>query len=846
MLDATAVNPYVLWLGDDVASDPRVVGPKAAHLSALARTYPVPPGFCLTADAYRYAERTDGLDGVLSELIAAAYARLVGGSASPGPVAVRSSALDEDGPSASFAGQHETILGVVGLDAVLEAIARTWASLRSDAALTYRRDHGLPQDGLALAVLVQRLVVADASGVAFSADPVSGRRDRMVVNATWGLGESLVAGHVTPDGWTLDKADFDVVESRPSEKEKMTVFAGDRTRELAVPAFLRARPALTAVQLTAVATLTRNLETFQGWPVDVEFAVTDGELFLLQCRPVTALPDPTPRTLEAPDDPLGGLPAPWREAEDATRHWRSDRMHFPGPTTVLDYELGRMVFEEGLTHGARTYGIPATIHTRRFWTHFYWGQKRLDLGDEERAAWTARGEIAHAEIEAGLENVWTWRWRPEIEAHLAFWDGFDLQGADDAELLAHLDATRERLVRIWRLHFEIVLPGGRARDGFVALYRELFEDASELDAARLIQGPATLTTRAGEALWAVRDAVEEVPGLSEALVALPAEDVPAALLRRDDTGAVREALDAFLTDFGRRTLYLALSAPSLSEDPTPVFAMLQDALRRPEHDARVRHAEVAAESERRVAATRERLRGYPEPVRAAFEGRLAAGLAAFVASEDHNFLLDYGTTAAVRRVVLEVGRRLADAGAIGAKEDVFHLGWDELRATWASSPRLDRHALIAERQSELGAFADVDPPETLGTPTDAAAGSGDSYGGHLPRETRDPDVLTGTPGAHGLARGRARVLRDLRDAGQLRPGEILVATTTSQPWTPLFGIAAGLVTDAGGVLSHTAVIAREYGLPAVVGTRVGTRRIRDGMLLEVDGDKGSVRIVENG
>ncbi|MFO8151091.1 MAG: PEP-utilizing enzyme, partial [Trueperaceae bacterium] len=125
----------------------------------------------------------------------------------------------------------------------------------------------------------------------------------------------------------------------------------------------------------------------------------------------------------------------------------------------------------------------------------------------------------------------------------------------------------------------------------------------------------------------------------------------------------------------------------------------------------------------------------------------------------------------------------------------------------------------------------------------SAATAGDTYAGRPPPETREPDVVTGTPGARGLARGRARVLRDLRDAGQLRPGEILIATTTSQPWTPLFGIAAGLVTDTGGVLSHTAVIAREYGLPAVVDTRVGTRRIRDGMLLEVDGDRGTVRIV---
>lgn len=837
------MTPLVLALDDPRAADPALVGPKAAHLSALSATHPVPPGFCLTADAFRRADRAGGIDPELGRAIVDAYVDLVGDATSPPPVAVRSSALDEDGPATSFAGQHDTILGVVGLDAVLAAIERTWASLRSDVALAYRRDHGVPEEGLALAVLVQRLVVADASGVAFSADPVSGRRDRMIVNATWGLGESLVAGHVTPDGWTLAKEDLQVVETRPSEKAKMTVLTEGRTVELAVPTFLCARPALTDADLAAVAELTRGLEAHQGWPVDVEFALADGELFLLQCRPVTALPDPTPGSVAAPDDPLAGLPTPWSEPDDAERCWERDRVHFPGQVTMLDQELAHLVYDVGLTHGLRTYGTPAAFQSRRFWTRFYASQAAIELTEAERPAWRMRGEAAYAEIDAGLENVWNWRWRPEIEAHLAFWDGFDLRGADGEALLTHLDATYGRLVRLWQLHFEIFFATGRARRAFVALYRELFEEASELDAAGLLQGRATLTTRAGEALWAVRDAIGAVPGLGEEVVALPADEVLAALAGRDDAAAVREALDAYLSEFGRRTLFIALSAPSLSEDPTPVIAMLQDALRRPEHDAGARRTEVAAEGERRVAAARQRLRGYPEPVRAAFEERLAAGLSAFVASEEHNFLLDYGTTAAARSVVLEVGRRLADAAAIFAPEDVVHLTWDELRATWAASPVLDRRALIAERQRELRTFADVDPPETVGAPPSTVAPNDDAYAGGTPPETREPDVVTGTPGARGLARGRARVLRDLRDAGRLRPGEILVATTTSQPWTPLFGIAAGLVTDAGGVLSHTAVIAREYGLPAVVGTDVGTRRIRDGMLIEVDGDRGQVRIV---
>lgn len=826
----------MLTLGDPRAADAALVGPKSAHLSALAATHPVPPGFCLTAEAYRRAARAGGIDADLRRAIVEAYARLVGEATPPAPVAVRSSALDEDGPAASFAGQHETILGVVGLDAVLAAIERTWASLRSDAALAYRRDHGLPEDGLALAVLVQRLVVADASGVAFSADPVSGRRDRLVVNATWGLGESLVAGHVTPDVWTLDKADLHVLETRPSAKSAMTVLAGDRTVERAVPGFLRERPALTDAELAAVADLTRDLERHQGWPVDVEFAVADGAVHLLQCRPVTALPD-DPAAVAPPE----GLPDPWLEPTDPTRAWRRDRMHFPGQITPLDFELMRLAVEEGVTYGARHYGIPVASLSRRFWTYYYECSVTPDRTAAEAQEVRDSGEAAFRAVMDDFEGTWRTRWRPELEEHLAFWDAFDLEGASEAELLAHLDATHERLARLWRLHFELAIPLLRARGQFLAYYGELFPDAGALDAVDLLQGQDSLTTRAGAALWVVQDAVASVPGLAERLRALPAADVAAALYAWPEAAAAAAAFEAYLREHGRRTLYMALTAPSLAEDPTPVAAMLQDALANPEGDPRRRHPRRVAERERRVAEARAQLAGYPAPVRRAFDLKLANAQFAARLDEDHAYLLDYGGSAAVRRVVLEVGRRLAASGLLAEVDDVFLLTWSELRAALADGGELA--PLVEARRDEMRRFAHVDPPEHVGAPPDAAASAGNDLAGRPPAETREPDVVTGNAASRGVARGHARVVRDLNDAGALQPGEVLVATTTSQPWTPLFGIAAALVTDTGGVLSHTAVVAREYGLPAVVGTRIGTRRLRDGMLLEVDGDRGTVRIV---
>lgn len=254
MVDRLAASSRVVWLGESASRDPRVVGPKAAHLSALAEQHSVPPGFCVTAAAYRSS------GGAMSpELVSAvtnAYERLEAIAGIPNiPVAVRSSALDEDGPLASFAGQHATLLNISGIDEVLAAIESCWGSARSDQAIAYRRAHGLSVDDIGLAVLVQQLVVADTSGVMFSANPVSGRRDELIVTASWGLGESIVGGSVTPDSWVVDRDSREILEERLGDKRRMTVAVKGGSREIDVPRVLRSRSSLAPNQVREVATL---------------------------------------------------------------------------------------------------------------------------------------------------------------------------------------------------------------------------------------------------------------------------------------------------------------------------------------------------------------------------------------------------------------------------------------------------------------------------------------------------------------------------------------------------------------------------------------------------------------
>lgn len=281
----------IVWLGQPACHDVASVGGKAANLSRLAAQFRVPQGFCLTAEALGSHAPVDApLSQLLLDQVAAAYKMLADKSGQPDPsVAVRSSACDEDGAASSFAGQHETYLNITGADAIADAVVRCHQSAFAPRVLEYRRRQGLPVDGVRLAVLVQRLVPADVSAVAFSRNPVTGDPDEIVINAAWGLGESIVGGTVTPDTYVVAKKGLTVAERVLGQKEQMTVSAPNGTKEVPVPRLLQAQFSLNDAKALEIARLVQALEETMGWPVDIECAFHGDELNLLQCRPITVL-----------------------------------------------------------------------------------------------------------------------------------------------------------------------------------------------------------------------------------------------------------------------------------------------------------------------------------------------------------------------------------------------------------------------------------------------------------------------------------------------------------------------------------------------------------------------------
>ena len=278
---------HIRWLGDEDCHESIVVGGKAANLSQLASLHRVPPGFAMPAIQVNAGEP---LPEQIIASLREAYRMLAERTAEAAPsVAVRSSAIDEDTAGASFAGQHDTYLNVVGEDAVVDAVGRCSQSARSPEALAYRKQQGLSQEDVRIAVLVQQLVASDISAVVFSANPLTNSPDEIVINSSWGLGESIVGGTVTPDTYIVRKSDLSLISRQIATKALMTVIVPGGTEEVAVPRLLSDKPSLDDVQAAEMAKLAMMLEENTGWPVDIECSFASGDLHLLQCRPITTL-----------------------------------------------------------------------------------------------------------------------------------------------------------------------------------------------------------------------------------------------------------------------------------------------------------------------------------------------------------------------------------------------------------------------------------------------------------------------------------------------------------------------------------------------------------------------------
>ncbi len=574
--------------------------------------------------------------------------------------------------------------------------------------------------------------------------------------------------------------------------------------------------------------------------------------------PTLGQPIPTP-----PDFPIV-----WDDPRDAKLTWMTIAQ-YKTPVPQLFYAVVR-AFLMGGNAGFELAGLPFQLRLERINAYPYMGMvpkaappeavmKAMGLLNRAApgmfkavmrqmgAGMSKQQEAALDPLIARFDAYWNDEVLPEIKQHIAYFESSDLRGLSLDQLRAHLAETLKRVERMGALH-GVILPMLYAMSQFEELYCELFEGATTLDALRLTQGLDNKTMEGDRALWRLSRAARATPEVRAILSGHAADRVIPALENSSASQPFLADLRAWLAYYGQRlNSAFALGEPSWIEDPTPAIQNLQAYTTLPDLRPGQEPAAMAAEREQAVAEARTRLASYPQPVVARFETLLKAAQVATVVHEDHNFWIDQRLFFHVRRIILEFGQRLAQAGLLAAVNDVFYLTPDELQ----NGRNIPMTRVVSERQAEMEHFSHVTPPPMLGTApafemTDGGSAIRAMFKGEMsPANTSNSEAgkVKGLPGSAGVVRGTARVIRSLTEASKLRPGDVLVAIATEPPWTPLFATAAAVVTDAGGVLSHSAVVAREYRIPAVVGTGAATTTFTDGQLLEVDGNAGTVRVV---
>jgi rifampicin phosphotransferase len=795
MITTTRGTATVLQLA--AATDYHIAGRKAATLARLAaHGFPVPPGIVVPVAIFERAlgRNLEVPGDVAADLLSAAQ------EWGDVPLAVRSSGMNEDGADASYAGLFTTVLNVRGEAPLVDAVRACWRSAFDAQVTSYAG--ALPAR---LGVLVQPMVAATAAGVAFTADPVTGERGCVVIDAVAGIGERLASGAATPDRWVV----------------RGDVIHHDLTAEAAID----------ESRVRLVADLARGVEAEFGAPQDIEWALVDTEVLLLQARPITSLPvEPVPIPVEVPAGywtrETSHAPLPWRPFTEAL-------------TETVNAALRRQSNELGLLFDGAQFRMIGG------WEYI----GIVPLGGGEPALRRRIGQSVaamRADIPGRLLRQWSQEWRPDFTARIQELRERRLAVLSDAALDAHLADALKLLADGLDVHFRLHAGLGAVL-GELAFTCQALLGWDETRMFSLVDGTSTTSTEPARAL-ANLAALASPPIHALLKQAVPAEEVLAA----DEQFAA--AFAAYLRDYGCRTLdAYELGEPSLDERPDLVLALVRDQL----------DSGVGAEAEQELGRQRDAAANEAREILAGvnlvrFERALERAVMAYPVREDNAFYTMSVPRGLLRRAALELGRRLASRGQIAAVEDIFFLRPEEARALLADGTS-GRHVVAYRKGEYAWALAhpgpasygpDPGPPPPLdGLPQEARLAN-EAFMWYVDRilaanAQAGPggDMLTGIGASPGRYTGTVRIILSEAEFDRLRAGDVLVCPATSPVWSVLFPNVGALVADSGGVLSHPAIIAREFGVPAVVATRVGTTQLQDGQVVVVDGTIGTVEVL---
>lgn len=518
------------------------------------------------------------------------------------------------------------------------------------------------------------------------------------------------------------------------------------------------------------------------------------------------------------------FPVTWEDPADAALTWRPDKMHSPDVATPLGFDLATKPFVGGFGTLKACYYNYYVFYTRT-------------VPPPEPGAMGAPN--LRAVIEGG--RLWREKVLPEVQQFDRYYRETDFDAMSNEELVAELDNLVRVRSRCGQLHSMATFPWWVGMEQLISTYREL-TGGDDLGAVRLVQGYGNKSVDAGVALWRLSRLAAPIQAVRDVLQAEGTPQIKLAALRDvPDATPFLEAWESFLDEFGWRSGMFEFADPTWVEDTTVPLSQVRAYMEMPDYDPVAEHERLGAERE---AALQEVMSSLPTEERERLEAAVEAARSVVSILEDHNYYIDQRVGVLPRRLVLAAGRRLVQMGRLADASDVFYFHHEQVNA--ALLGELSGAADLVERcKAGMKEWSEVEPPEYIGAapPEPGDEASDRFFGGGKLRSDR-PGELKGHAASAGTARGPARVLAHLEEAGRLRPGDVLVTRTTMPPWTPLFAVASAVVTETGGVLSHAALTAREYALPAVLSVENATRLIGDGQLVEVDGSKGIVRILQ--
>jgi phosphoenolpyruvate synthase/pyruvate phosphate dikinase len=867
------MGSYVLGLQEIDQTQVALVGGKGAHLGELSRIegIRVPAGFCVTTDAFRRImadapsidERLDQLsrlnpddrepirtlsteirrtlEGIaIPDDLGAAITRALARLGEQAAYAVRSSATAEDLPTASFAGQQETYLNVVGPAAILQHVSRCWASLFTERAVTYRLRNGFDQRKVQMAVVVQQMVFPQAAGILFTADPVTSNRKVVSVEAAFGLGEALVSGLVNADVYQVREGEI-VAKTIATKQLAIHALPAGGTQEQAIDPERQKQPALTDAQVVRLAQLGRRIEAHFGHPQDIEWCLVDDAFQIVQSRPITTL-FPIPATDDGGNhvfvsvghgqmmtDAMKPLGISMWQLTALPRMYEAGGRLFVDVTQRLASPTSRAGLLEIMGRGDPL--VRDALETVLERDEFI-----PSLPDDDDGAAPSSSAPAPLEADPSIVEELMGRTQASIAALQR-----DIRTRSGPTLMDFILADIQELRRILfdpRSHQVFM----SAMEATWWLNDKLESWLGEKNAAdTLTQSvPDNVTSEMGLALLDVADAIRPYPEVVALLQRVDGNDDFLDGLERVAGGQeARDAIRGFLDRYGMRCVgEIDITRPRWSERPATLVPVILGNVKNFEPGAGKRRFEQGLqEAQSKEKDVLERLRALPDGEQKATEAkRMIDRVRTFIGYREYP---KYGMVSryfVYKQALLEEADRLVQAHVLREKEDIFYLTFQELHDVVRAKQVDDQ--LIQQRKDSFRSYQSLTPPRVL-------TSDGEAVAGKYRRDNVPAGALVGLPVSAGIVEGRARVIHDMAEA-DLEPGDILVTASTDPSWSPLFVAIAGLVTEVGGLMTHGAVIAREYGLPTVMGVEQATRLIRNGQRIRVHGTDGYVEILPTG